>query len=93
MRFLLGTHLPPWAWNGKARGDLFLSVSRLKGRKSEFPKAVLPHDSRIGLDSEGYSMLFAHGEWKYPAPDYVCLARRVRDEIGSLWFASIQDWM
>lgn len=87
--FLLGTHMIAWAWNGLAQGPLFISQRRLQGRKSRFPRATVP----VYIDSGGFTELSTFGRWTVPAQDYVDLVRRVSDEMGTVRWAAIQDWM
>jgi len=87
--FLLGTHMPNWAWNGLALGPLFLSVHRLGQRKSRFPRARV----MFCIDSGGFTELDTHGRWTISARDYVDLVRRVSEETGGVRWAAIQDWM
>lgn len=87
--FLLGTHVVSWAWNGRAGGPLFLSQRKLQGRKSRFPPATVP----VYIDSGGFTELSTFGRWTVPARSYVDLVRRVSDEMGTVRWAAIQDWM
>lgn len=84
--FLLGTSQP--AWLERAGVPLFLSDTRLRGRKT-LPRAAAP----CAFDSGGFSELQKHGIWTIPPAEYVARLYRYRDEIGqTLWFAP-QDWM
>lgn len=85
-RFFLGTHHPDWL--GKAGVPLFVSHRRLGMRKT-FPRAVAPW----ALDSGGFSELSMYGTWKTGRAEYVAAVRRYRDEIGSMAWATPQDWM
>lgn len=84
--FYLGTDNPGWL----ARTDvpLFVSDTRLRRLKT-MPRAV----TTWALDSGGFSEIKEHGRWTVPAGEYVARVRRYRDEIGSLQWAAIQDWM
>lgn len=86
MRFYLGAHQP--AWLATAGVPLFVSHSRLSGRKS-LPRAAAPWS----LDSGGFTELSIHGGWRSSATEYAAAVRRYRDEIGSLDWAAPQDWM
>lgn len=46
----------------------------------------------VGLDSGGYTEIELFGGWRMPARDYVALVRFLRDEVGNLDFALVQDW-
>jgi hypothetical protein len=85
-RFYLGTHVPSWL--GTAGVPLFVSRRRLAGRRA-FPRALAPW----ALDSGGFTELNMHGRWVTTARDYVSEVRRVRDEIGMMEWAAVQDWM
>jgi hypothetical protein len=87
--FLLGTHIESWAWNGLARGPLFISARRLARRKSRFPHATVS----IYIDSGGFTELDTYGRWTITPQAYVDLVRRVSDETLAVQWAAIQDWM
>lgn len=89
MKFYLGTHMANWLWGGQAPVPLFVSHRRLMRRKSGFPRAVVPW----ALDSGGFTELKMYGEWRTSPQQYVEDVRRFVDEIGSLEWASPQDWM
>ena len=86
MRFYLGAHQP--AWLGHVGVPLFVSHSRLAGRKT-LPRAAAPW----ALDSGGFTELSLHGGWRSSASEYAAAVRRYRDEIGQLDWAAPQDWM
>lgn len=86
MRFYLGTHRPNWVW--QLNVPLFLSRRTLSRYKTLHP-ATAPW----ALDSGGFSELTLFGEWRTPPHVYVGEVKRWRDEIGSLEWAAIQDWM
>lgn len=86
MRFYLGVHRP--AWLAAAGVPLFVSDRTLKKRKG-LPRALAPW----ALDSGGFTELDTIGAWVTPAQEYADRARRYRDEIGLMDFASPQDWM
>jgi hypothetical protein len=87
--FLLGTHIVSWAWNGRALGPLFIAQQRIAGRKSRFPVATVP----VYIDSGGFTELDTHGHWTVSPRSYVDLVRRTSDEMQTLRWAAIQDWM
>lgn len=91
--FYLGSPEPSWAWNGKARGSLFISANRFRRRRTLFPAAVLPAGASIAIDSGGYTELLRHGRWTTSPADYVALVRRVAAELGRVAWAAPQDWM
>lgn len=82
----LGTHKPQWL--PRHAVPMFLSRRRLAERV-ELPRAIAPW----ALDSGGFTELSLHGEWRTTAAEYVAQARRFRDEVGSMKWAAIQDWM
>jgi hypothetical protein len=86
MKFWLGTHRPSWL----SRVDVPLFVSRrvLAGRKT-FAQAVAPW----ALDSGGFTELSLFGHWQTTPEHYVGEVRLWLSEVGSIAFASQQDWM
>lgn len=86
--FYLGTHRPTWLWT-VTDVPLFISHRVLRDRVSEFPKAT----TRWALDSGGFTELNLFGRWKTTPEEYVKAVRRYDDELGSLAWASPQDWM
>lgn len=86
MQFFLGTHHPSWL--ERTDVPLFLSTRRLAERKS-LPVARGP----VAIDSAGYSELSMFGNWRTTARQYVADVRRYRDQIGTVAWAAIQDWM
>lgn len=68
---------------------LFVSHHQLKTRVSRFPRAV----TRWGLDSGGFSELDRHHKFETTPEEYVAAVRRYVEELGSLDWASPQDWM
>lgn len=90
MKFYLGVHRPHWLWDESVRAvPLFLSHHQLKTRKSPFPKAL----TRWALDSGGFSELDRHSRFETTPKEYVAAVRRYSEELGSLDWASPQDWM
>lgn len=84
--FYLGTHHPAWL----AQTDVPLFVShRTIGKLHSPPRSLGPW----ALDSGGFSELSLYGEWRTPPSEYVATVRRLRDEVGNLQWAAIQDWM
>jgi hypothetical protein len=88
LTFYLGTHRPTWLWQ-VADVPLFISHRVLRDRKSPFPRAT----TRWALDSGGFTELNLYGEWRTTPEEYVASVRRYADELGSLEWASPQDWM
>jgi len=86
VRFFLGFHHPHQL--AHARVPLFISHRRLTGKR-KLPRAAAPW----ALDSGGFTELSLYGRWTVTAQDYAAAVRRYRDEIGSLEWASPQDWM
>lgn len=90
MKFYLGVHRPHWLWDESVRGvPLFVSHHQLKTRKSVFPRAV----TRWALDSGGFTELDRNHRFETTPEEYVAAVRRYSEELGSLDFASPQDWM
>ena len=88
LRFYLGTHRPTWLWQIHDV-PLFISHRVLRDRKSRFPRATTPW----ALDSGGFTELNLFGGWRTTPEEYVASVRRYVDELGSLEWASPQDWM
>ena len=86
MKFYLGVHMTNWLES--AGVPLFVSHIRLKNRKT-FPRAIAPW----ALDSGGFSELAANGTWTIGPVEYFHAVKRYTDEIGSMDWAAIQDWM
>lgn len=86
MIFYLGTHIPSWL--GRSEVPLFVSRTRLIGRKN-LPRAK----GRWALDSGGFSELQYRGRWTTTPAEYVAFVRRCVDEIGNLDWAAPMDWM
>lgn len=86
MRFWMGTHMPHWL--ELVDFPLFVSHRRL-GRRRTLPRACAPW----ALDSGGFTELSMYGRWVTTPEAYVAAARRYRDEIGRLEWASPMDWM
>lgn len=90
MRFYLGVDRANWLWHDAfLEVPLFLSHITLRRRRTPFPRAT----TSWALDSGGFSELDRHGGWVTSPEEYVTAVRRYRDEIGSLEWASPQDWM
>lgn len=86
MRFYLGTHHTHWL--KRTEVPLFISRRRLSDLKG-FPEALGPW----ALDSGGFSELMIHGEWTITPREYVDFVHRCQQEIGSLDWAAVMDWM
>ncbi len=84
--FYLGTH--EVSWLGRLEFPLFVSARRLRKQKS-WSRCV----GRWSLDSGGFSEIDLFGTWITTPMQYAIEVRRWRDEIGSLDWAAIQDWM
>lgn len=89
VRFYLGIHMSRWLHNGDAKGPVFISIRRLRDRKSAFPPATVPY----ALDSGAYTELAQLGGWKTTPEQYVEDVRRVSAGLGAPDFVVIQDWM
>jgi len=94
--FWLGSHRPAWAWHdvdkvGRPRptGPLFISATELRRRKSPFPRASVP----VAIDSGGFTEVTQRGGWTISPADYVALVRRAIEQLGTVAWAAIQDWM
>jgi hypothetical protein len=87
VKFYLGSH--ETSWLGRLTDvPLFISHRRLAPRK-RLPAAT----TDWALDSGGFTELSMYGEWRTTPRQYTAAARRYRDEIGRLQWASPQDWM
>jgi hypothetical protein len=84
--FYLGTHVVKMLES--AGVPLFLSRRVLYERRT-FPRAA----ASWALDSGGFSELSMFGKWETTPEQYVSDVRRFYSEIGSMEWASIQDWM
>lgn len=88
-KFWLGYHIPSGLWGGELHGPVFVSVQRLRKRKSEWPRSLVP----IALDSAGFSQITMHGQWLISPAEHVAICRRAIAELGTVEWAAIQDWM
>lgn len=83
MRFYVGTHVLAHA---DKVGPAFISVNRLRGRKSAFP---------VGdwiMDSGAFTEIATHGHYRHGVEEYAAEIRRWREN-GNLIYAVAQDWM
>jgi hypothetical protein len=83
MRFFTGMHMPAHA--GKVPAA-FVSVNRLRARRSAFP---------VGdwiMDSGAFTEIATHGHYRHGVEEYAAEIRRWRDN-GNLICAVAQDWM
>jgi hypothetical protein len=88
LSFYLGTHRPAWLWRVQDI-PMFISHRVLRERKTPFPRAT----TTWALDSGGFTELNLYGEWRTTPEEYVTYVRRYVEELGSLQWASPQDWM
>jgi hypothetical protein len=86
MQFYLGAHHAHWL--AVSPRPLFVSHRTLHKRRT-LPRAR----TTWALDSGGFTELSQHGRWRVSARDYADAVRRYQAEIGSLAWASSQDWM
>jgi hypothetical protein len=93
VKFLLGCPEPSWAYKQDALADeqvpLFISYSRLRRRKSPYPRARVPYY----IDSSGFMMLSLNGSWTISPEQYVADVLRYGDELGPAVWVAPQDWM
>lgn len=83
MRFFIGLHQPS---DAKHFDAAFISVNRIRGRKSPFA---------VGdwiMDSGAFSTIFQHGGYPHPVEEYADQIRRWKDN-GNLLAAVSQDYM
>jgi hypothetical protein len=83
LRFFTGLHQVSDAQHFAAA---FISVNRLRGRKSAF---------KVGdwiMDSGAFSEISTHGHYRFPVSEYADQIRRWKDN-GNLLAAVSQDWM
>lgn len=86
LMFYVGSHQPQWL--ARTVMPLFVSHRRLRVLK-KLPRAICSW----ALDSGGFSELSMYGEWRSSTTDYIAATKRYADEIGSLRWAAIRDWM
>lgn len=84
--FFLGVHRDGWLRTADV--PLFVSHRVLAPRK-KLPRAIAPW----ALDSGGFTELSLYREWVTTPRAYVAAVQRYAEEIGSLQWASPQDWM
>ena len=83
MRFFIGLHQPS---DAKHFDACFVSVNRLRKRKSNFPV-----DDWI-MDSGAFSTILIHGGYPHPVEEYAAHIRRWKTN-GNLLAAVSQDYM
>lgn len=86
--FYLGTPEPSWLHTNACDAPLFVSARRLRRLKYHKPAAT-----HWALDSGGFTELNMHGSWHTSPATYAREVALFTDQIGSLDFASQQDWM
>lgn len=86
MRFYLGTHQPQWLREYAV--PMFVSRNTVGPRKT-LPVALGPW----ALDSGAFTELQRHGRWTVGPREYAEQVRRIRDGVGGMEWAAIQDWM
>lgn len=84
--FYLGIHQPHWL--SQTSVPLFVSRRRLHDRKS-LPRAL----GRWALDSGAFTEIKDHGRWTVSPQRYADEVRWIRDSVGKMDWAAIQDWM
>lgn len=89
MEFYLGTDRAHWLWSDDLRGIPLFVSHRTLVRYKNLKRAV----TRWSLDSGGFTELSLHGQWVTTPYSYIACVRRYHDQIGSLDWASPQDWM
>lgn len=83
MRFFVGLHHPNVAGNFESA---FISVNRIRDRKSPFPA------QEWIMDSGAFSTIMKHGGYPYPVSEYADQIRRWKNN-GKLLAAVSQDYM
>jgi hypothetical protein len=83
MRFFIGLHQPA---DAKHFRECFMSVNRLRNRKSAFPV------NDWIMDSGAFSTILRHGGYPRPVSDYATHIRRWKDN-GRLLAAVAEDYM
>jgi len=86
--FYVGTNNPSWLWNKPNQHPLFVSVRRINGYKT-----LKQANTAWCLDSGGFTELSMFDEWRTTPQEYVDSIERIVEQIGSLVWASPQDWM
>lgn len=88
-KFYLGTHRTHWLNKPElAQIPLFISHRLLRQRKN-----LKQATTSWALDSGGFTELSLFGEWTITPHSYAATVQKYINEIGSLDWASIQDWM
>jgi hypothetical protein len=87
--FILGTTVLPWLWQPGSGGPLMVNANVLADRRTPFPRGQV----ELYIDSAGFSEITGHGQHRRTAEGYGALVRRCRDELGTLVWASCQDWV
>lgn len=83
MLFFVGLHQPSDAQHFER---CFISVNRLRARKSDFAVADWI------MDSGAFSEIANHGNYRVGVDEYVAQIERWR-RVGKMWAAVTQDWM
>lgn len=86
--FYLGIAEPSWL--NFLTVPAFINRRRFQKLKRKFPRASPA--TRWALDSGGFTELEMYGGWRMSAREYIALVRFLRDVVGGLDFALIQDW-
>jgi hypothetical protein len=84
MKFFLGTM--DLNWFQRAEVPLFYAVQT-------FGKSLPRATTTWALDSGAYTELAKHGTWRMTPTDYAKRVEAIMDNVGSMEFACIQDWV
>jgi hypothetical protein len=84
--FWLGTHKA--AWLARTDVPLFVSHRTLRDRRA-YPRATCSW----AQDSGAFTEISMHGAWTFSPKVYAENTRRHAEEIGSMEWAAVQDWM
>lgn len=87
--FILTVSEVAWASNGRARGPIMITAPRFERRRGR----CNPGTVEVCMDSGAYTELSTHGRWRKTAAQWAELVVRVSAELGTVRWASIQDWM
>jgi hypothetical protein len=89
----IGAHHPEWLALSEA--PLCVSVASLRDRiftgkrRAPVPRAKVPWI----CDSAGFTEISTYGRWRWSAKEHADLVTRAAEEIGTMAWASPQDWM
>ena len=87
-KFYVGTNNPSWLWGKPNTVPLFVSARRIR-RYKKLKKANISW----ACDSGGFTELSLFDRWVTSPEQYVDELFNIQDQVGSMDWASPQDWM